>query len=119
MKTVFFIGMIVSFALSAVLCPLFIPVLRKLKFGQQVREEGNPEHLKKQGTPTMGGIAFLIAVIVTAGGFSFLYPEMLPTLLLTVGFGVIGFIDDYIKVVRSKSVPKASSPGRSCCARFF
>ena len=103
MKTVFFIGMIVSFALSAVLCPLFIPVLRKLKFGQQVREEGNPEHLKKQGTPTMGGIAFLIAVIVTGGGFSFLYPEMLPTLLLTVGFGLIGFIDDYIKVVRKHS----------------
>lgn len=95
--------MAASFIVSAVLCPLFIPVLRKLKFGQQVREEGNPEHLKKQGTPTMGGIAFLSAVLLAGGVSSFFFPEILPVLILTLGFGVIGFIDDYIKVVRKHS----------------
>ncbi|MBR6322049.1 MAG: phospho-N-acetylmuramoyl-pentapeptide-transferase [Lachnospiraceae bacterium] len=103
MKFSYFLGIVISFAISAVLCPLFIPVLHKLKFGQQVREEGNPEHLKKQGTPTMGGIAFLIAVIVTGGFSAILYPELLPTLLLTIGFALTGFIDDYIKVVRKHS----------------
>ena len=103
MKVVFFVGMAASFLLSAVLCPMLIPVLRRLKFGQQVREEGNPEHLKKQGTPTMGGIAFLAAVLAAGGVSAIWFPELLPTLLLTIGFGVIGFIDDYIKVVRKHS----------------
>ena len=53
-----------SFALGAVLCPLLIPVLHRLKFGQQVRDDGPQAHLKKQGTPTMGGIAFLTAILV-------------------------------------------------------
>ena len=103
MKLSYFIGLAASFALSAVLCPLLIPMLRKLKFGQQVREEGNPEHLKKQGTPTMGGIAFLAAVIAVGGVSAFFFPEILPVLLLTVGFALTGFIDDYIKVVRKHS----------------
>ena len=98
-----FLRMLLSFFLSTVFCPLLIPVLRRLKFGQQVREEGNPEHLKKQGTPTMGGIAFIAALVIVCGIFAIRYPALLPILLLTLGFAVVGFIDDYIKVVRKHS----------------
>ena len=93
----------ISFILSAVFCPLFIPFLKRLKFGQQVREEGNPDHLKKQGTPTMGGIAFLAAITITCVIFAFIKSEILPVLLLTLGFALTGFIDDYIKVVKKRS----------------
>ena len=103
MNLTVFISLFVSFILSAVFCPLLIPLLKKLKFGQQVREEGNPEHLKKQGTPTMGGIAFLGAILLTGGVFAVFYPKLLPVLLLSLGFGIVGFIDDYIKVVRKHS----------------
>ena len=58
-------ALFISFAVCALLCPVFIPILHKLKFGQEVRDDGPKEHLKKQGTPTMGGIVILIAV--TAG----------------------------------------------------
>ena len=93
----------ISFILSAVFCPLLIPFLKKLKFGQQVREEGNPDHLKKQGTPTMGGIAFLAAITITCVIFAFFRSDVLPVLLLTLGFALTGFIDDYIKVVKKRS----------------
>ncbi len=92
-----------GFLFSAVLCPALIPLLRKLKFGQNVRAEGNPEHLKKQGTPTMGGIAFLTALLIVSVIFAFRFPELLPCLLLTIGFGLVGFIDDFIKVVKKRS----------------
>ena len=94
---------VLSFVLSLILCKILIPVLRKLKFGQQVREEGNPEHLKKQGTPTMGGIAFLIAVLIACTVYVFQKPEFLPALLLTLAFGVIGFLDDFIKIKKHRS----------------
>ncbi|MBO7364389.1 MAG: phospho-N-acetylmuramoyl-pentapeptide-transferase [Lachnospiraceae bacterium] len=103
MDPLLFLPVLIAFVLSAVLCPVLIPVLRKLKFGQQVRAEGNPEHLKKQGTPTMGGIAFLAAVLVTCLAFVFIYPRLLPVLLLTLGFGAIGFADDFLKVVKKQS----------------
>jgi len=97
------VSVLVSFILSAIFCPILIPVLRKLKFGQQVREEGNPEHLKKKGTPTMGGIAFLAAFLLAGIGVAILDPAIIPCLLLTVSFGVIGFVDDYLKVVKKQS----------------
>jgi len=103
MSPLIFIPILISFILSAVFTPLLIPVLRKLKFGQQVRQEGNPEHLKKQGTPTMGGIAFLSAILLTSLLFVKRFPVFLPVLLLTLGFGIVGFIDDYLKVVKKQS----------------
>ena len=103
MKWILFVPTVVSFLLSLVLCRLLIPVLRRLKFGQQVREEGNPEHLKKQGTPTMGGIAVLTAVLATCVFFVFKRPEFLPAHLLTLAFGIIGFMDDYLKIRRRRS----------------
>ena len=97
------IPVIVAFALSAVLGPVIIPFLRKLKFGQTVREEGPQSHLKKNGTPTMGGLIFLISVILTSCFYMKDYPQIIPILFVTVGYGVIGFLDDYIKVVLKRS----------------
>ena len=92
-----------SFGVSAVLGPVVIPYLRRLKIGQTVREEGPKSHLKKNGTPTMGGILFLSGV--TAACVPFLdRPGLLPVLFLTLGLGMVGFCDDFIKVVMKRSM---------------
>jgi len=97
------IPVIIAFALSVALGPVIIPFLRKLKFGQTVRDDGPQSHLKKNGTPTMGGIIFLISVILTSCIYVKDYPQIIPVLFVTVGFGVIGFLDDYIKIVLKRS----------------
>lgn len=94
------IAFIITFALVLIAGPLIIPVLKRLKFGQTVRDDGPATHLKKMGIPTIGGLIFLIPMILVALYYSVDYPEMLPLLLTTVGFALIGFIDDFIKVVR-------------------
>lgn len=97
------LAIIIAFAVSAILCPIVIPFLHKLKFGQQVREDGPQAHLKKQGTPTMGGLVFLSAVVITSLLYIRDYPRIIPVLFMTVGFGIIGFLDDYIKIVMKRS----------------
>ena len=97
------LAIIIAFAVSAILCPIVIPFLHKLKFGQQVRDDGPQAHLKKQGTPTMGGIMILISVIITSLFYVKDYPKIVPVLFLTVAFGLIGFLDDYLKVVLKRS----------------
>ncbi len=97
------LAIIIAFAISAALCPVVIPFLHKLKFGQQVRDDGPQAHLKKQGTPTMGGLIFLAAIVVTSLLYIRSNPRILPVLFMTVGFGVIGFLDDYIKIVKKHS----------------
>ena len=97
------IPVLVSFAVSVALGPVIIPFLRRLKMGQTEREEGVKSHLKKAGTPTMGGLIFLIATTVTALFFVRDYPKIVPILFLTLGFGLIGFLDDYLKVVLKRS----------------
>ncbi len=97
------IAVLISFAVSAVLCPFAIPFLHRLKFGQQVRNDGPSTHLKKQGTPTMGGIVILAGIIVTSLIYIRSYPKIAMILFLTAGFGVVGFLDDYIKVVKKRS----------------
>ncbi len=92
-------SVVIAFFLSAVLGPILIPFLRRLKCGQTVREDGPSTHLKKTGTPTMGGILILFSVVATSVLFVKDYPKVLPVLFLTFGFGLIGFLDDYIKVV--------------------
>ena len=72
--------------------------------GQTVRTEGPQTHLKKSGTPTMGGLLFLTSVVVTSLFYMKEYPKILPVLFLTLGFGLIGFLDDYIKVVLKRSM---------------
>lgn len=93
-----------AFLISAVLGPVLIPFLHKLKFGQEIREEGPKWHMKKSGTPTMGGIIFIIPIAVVGGialksslkGIMFIY--------LSLAFGIVGFIDDYIKVVKKRNL---------------
>ena len=97
------IPVIISFAISAVLGPVIIPFLRKLKASQTERTEGVKSHLSKAGTPTMGGLIFLIATTVTSLLYVGKYPKIIPILFLTLGFGLIGFLDDYLKVVLKRS----------------
>ncbi|MDO5361531.1 MAG: phospho-N-acetylmuramoyl-pentapeptide-transferase [Eubacteriales bacterium] len=97
------IPVLISFAISVALGPIIIPFLRKLKMGQTERVEGVQSHLKKAGTPTMGGVIFLVATTVTALLYMKDYPKIIPVLFLTLGFGIIGFLDDYLKVVLKRS----------------
>ena len=95
---------LISFLVSVFLGPVIIPFLKRLKAGQTVRDEGPKSHLKKNGTPTMGGILILSAMIVTSLFYMEDYPEIKPILLMTLGFGLIGFLDDYIKVILKRSM---------------
>ena len=97
-------AIIISFVVGVILCPVLIPMLHKLKFGQNVRDDGPQSHLQKQGTPTMGGIAFLIAFAVAAAFFIKGNTDGAVILLVTVAYGIIGFLDDYIKVVKKRSL---------------
>lgn len=96
------IPVIVSFAISALLGPIVIPFLRRLKVGQTERKELE-SHLKKNGTPTMGGLMILASIIITSVFYVKDYPKIVPILFMTIGFGVIGFLDDYLKVVLRRS----------------
>ncbi len=104
MSKVYVMSVLLSFFISALLGPLVIPFLRWLKCGQTVRDDGPQTHLKKSGTPTMGGILILFSVAVTTLIFVEDYPKAAPVLFLTVGFGLIGLLDDYIKVVCRRSM---------------
>lgn len=97
------IPVLIAFVLSVIMGPVVIPFLRKLKMGQTEREEGVKSHLKKAGTPTMGGVMILGSVIITSLFYVKDYPKIIPVLFLTVGFGLIGFLDDYLKVVMKRS----------------
>ncbi len=116
------LAVLIAFALTAVICPILIPFLIRLKVGQTERKEGVQSHLKKAGTPTMGGIAILISVLVTALIFAPRYPRILPILFLTLGFGIIGFVDDYLKVVLRRSdglMPKQKMAGQIVVTAIF
>ncbi|MDQ0177663.1 phospho-N-acetylmuramoyl-pentapeptide-transferase [Bacillus chungangensis] len=99
---------LMGFLATVLLSPIFIPFLRRLKFGQSIREEGPKSHQKKQGTPTMGGIVFLFSIIITAltmtGLFSEWSTEIYLLLFVTVGFGLLGFLDDFIKVAMKRNL---------------
>ena len=95
--------LIIAFILGVLISPVLIPFLHRLKFGQTVRDDGPQTHLQKTGTPTMGGLAFLAAFAISA---IFMTPshETIAVILVTLGFGLIGFVDDYIKVVKKRSL---------------
>jgi len=97
------IPVIISFVISVILAPVIIPFLRKLKASQTERTDGVQSHLSKAGTPTMGGLIFLIATTITSLFYVGRYPKIIPVLFLTLGFGLIGFLDDYLKVVLKRS----------------
>ena len=106
--------LVVALVVTLVFAPVFIPWLRKLKFGQEIREVGPKWHQKKSGTPTMGGIMFIvamaIAILVTIvifamiGNFNTSYGRCIVLFVISLGFGVIGFVDDYIKVVKKRNL---------------
>lgn len=98
------IAVLVAFAISLISGKFLIPTLHRLKVGQTVRDDGPQTHLKKNGTPTMGGVIFLLAFTVTSLFYVKESPYILPIVLLTLGFGVIGFVDDFIKVVLKRSM---------------
>lgn len=94
------------FAAGLVLCigPLLIPELHKLKFGQSIREEGPKSHQAKSGTPTMGGIMIILTIVVATVAAAPLTPAVLLALFITLGHFVLGFLDDYIKVVKKRNL---------------
>ena len=94
---------VTAFIVCALIGPVLIPYLHKLKFGQSIRECGPASHMKKSGTPTMGGLMMLAALVLALcwGKFT---PHVLMALVLTLGHAVIGFIDDYIKVVMKRNL---------------
>jgi phospho-N-acetylmuramoyl-pentapeptide-transferase len=104
MNSISIIAIIGSFGISALLGPVLIPALSKVKSRQVVRDDGPKSHLKKTGTPTMGGIIILASLVATSLLFFKNYPNILPILFLTFGFGLVGFVDDYIKIVLRRSM---------------
>ena len=96
------IPVLVSFGIATLVGPIVMPFLRRLKVGQTEREELK-SHQVKTGTPTMGGLIILAAVVITSVLFIPHYPKIVPILFLTVGVGMIGFLDDYLKVVLRRS----------------
>ncbi len=110
------VPVILAFAISVILGPFVIPFLRKLKVGQTERDEGPKSHLKKSGTPTMGGVLILTSVILASLPYVKHYPKIIPILFLTLGFGLIGFLDDYIKVVLKRSM--GLTPGQKMAGQL-
>ncbi|MFD1204061.1 MULTISPECIES: phospho-N-acetylmuramoyl-pentapeptide-transferase [Sporosarcina] len=102
-------AIIVAFIVTVVLGFFIIPLLRKMKFGQSIREEGPESHQKKAGTPTMGGLIFLSSIILTMLSLSYIFEDVLTTqtivlLIVLAGFGIIGFLDDFIIVVMKRNL---------------
>ena len=95
--------LMIAFLVSAVSGKFVIPYLRKVKAGQTERTDGPQSHLKKTGTPNMGGIMILLGLAAASLCMAPRCPEVIPVLILTVGFGIVGFMDDYLKVVKKKS----------------
>lgn len=116
------IALFIAFVISAISGPVLIPVLHRLKFGQTERSDGPQSHLKKNGTPTMGGIMFLLGIVLSSLCFAWKYPQLIPVLFATIGFGIIGFLDDYLKIVMRRSdglYPKQKMLGQLIVAGIF
>ncbi|WP_102347029.1 phospho-N-acetylmuramoyl-pentapeptide-transferase [Bacillus sp. Marseille-P3661] len=99
---------IMAFLIAALLSPIMIPFLRRLKFGQSIREEGPKSHQKKSGTPTMGGVMIVLAIIITSlvmtSKFSTPTMETYLLLFVTLGYGLLGFLDDFIKISMKRNL---------------
>ena len=111
-----------AFIMTLIAGPILIPVLAKLKFGQTVRDDGPATHFKKTGTPTIGGLIFIVPVVLLSIYFAVAYPKIIPLVFVTLGFGLIGFIDDFIKVVKKRKdglYPKQKMFGLLLVATVF
>ena len=97
-------AILIAFVANIVLCPMIIPSLIRFKFGQYVRSDGPAGHAKKAGTPTMGGIVIILSFFLAAMVFMRDNPEALAIVMVTVAFGFIGFLDDFIKITKRRSL---------------
>lgn len=105
MMEITILATVCAFLVVILLGPITIPTLKRFKFGQSIREEGPQSHMKKAGTPTMGGIMFIIAIVVTTMVVSGKMTGTLWVVLLTTaGYGVIGLLDDGLKIVRRRNL---------------
>lgn len=95
---------IIAFVLVMAMGPIVVPFLHKFKFGQTVRDDGPQSHFKKNGTPTMGGVMMIISILITTLLRAKLSTEILMALLCMFGFGMVGFIDDFIKIKMTRSL---------------
>jgi len=96
---------VIAFIITLVSGPIVIPMLKKLNIGQNVRDDGPKSHLTtKSGTPTMGGIIIIFSLVITALTSGLLNRDMYVLVLSTIGFGLIGFIDDYLKIKNKRSL---------------
>ena len=95
---------IIGFLIVVILGPIFIPMLAKFKFGQTVRDDGPQTHLQKNGTPTMGGVIMIIAVLITGLTRAKIDKDLLVGLICITGFGFVGFLDDFIKIKMKRSL---------------
>src|SRR5690625_4009206 len=104
----------ISFLITVLISPIFIPFLRRLKFGQSIREEGPKSHLAKSGTPTMGGLMIIFSITVTSVIVAFKFMESPVTyefwllLFVLLGYGLLGFLDDFIKVAMKRNLDLTS-----------
>jgi phospho-N-acetylmuramoyl-pentapeptide-transferase len=97
-------AILIAFTVNAAICPIIIPILHRIKCGQPIRGEGPESHKKKEGTPTMGGIMILISFLVGVAFFLKGNTDAAVVLLITLGYGIIGFIDDFLKVVKKQNL---------------
>ena len=95
---------IIAFLIVVTLGPIFIPMLAKFKFGQTVRDDGPQTHLLKNGTPTMGGVLMIIAILITGLTRAQINKDLLVGLICITGFGFVGFLDDFIKIKMKRSL---------------
>lgn len=95
---------IIAFLIVVILGPIFIPMLAKFKFGQTVRDDGPQTHLHKNGTPTMGGVIMIIAILITGLTRAKIDKDLLVGLICITGFGFVGFLDDFIKIKMKRSL---------------
>ncbi len=95
---------IISFLIVVIMGPIFIPMLTKFKFGQTVRDDGPQTHLQKNGTPTMGGIIMIIAILITGLTRAKIDRDLVVGLICITGFGFVGFLDDFIKIKMKRSL---------------
>ena len=94
----------IGFLIVIILGPIFIPMLARFKFGQTVRDEGPQSHLAKNGTPTMGGVMMIVAILITGLTRATISKGLIVGLICIVGFGFVGFLDDFIKIKMKRSL---------------
>ena len=110
----------ISFLITVLLSPIIIPFLRRLKFGQSIREEGPKSHQAKSGTPTMGGVMIIVSIVLTTlimivkDGMSEFTSSTFILLFVLLGYGLIGFLDDFIKIKNKRNLGLTSKQNNHC-----